>query len=257
MQGHRSQRSALWEESYFAQCAWLWLLSQRRSWGTKTRKKQNRIIVKILRDVTTHENDYICTLRQYPPTLHSGFYNLWRDNCRAFHLAQLELFRVNKHNLFLVSLIFIVLSFSLTSTINAFISRLPLVLQRHSPGTQLSHQPSKSSYMPPSTLCFILYSFTFAVTTKQWQRVKSTLCVSLNFYKGTLERGKIGQILYFSGLHFVSVSAIVLSSSHGMLAEWSRCTWQTLIRVRVIISAMIPNYPAPHCSPEHGTLGYD
>lgn len=37
------------------------------------------------------------------------------------------------------------LSFALTATIDAFISRPPLVLQRLSPRTQLSHQPSKSS----------------------------------------------------------------------------------------------------------------
>lgn len=43
----------------------------------------------------------------------------------------------------------VALSFALTSTIDAFISRPPLVLQRLSPRTQLSHQPSKSSIPPP------------------------------------------------------------------------------------------------------------
>lgn len=44
----------------------------------------------------------------------------------------------------------VALSFALTATIDAFISRPPLVLQRLSPRTQLSHQPSKSSFFATS-----------------------------------------------------------------------------------------------------------
>lgn len=51
--------------------------------------------------------------------------------------------------------------FSPSSAINAFISRLPLVLQRHSTGTQLSLQPSKSSYTPPSALHLIFFTLSF------------------------------------------------------------------------------------------------
>lgn len=43
------------------------------------------------------------------------------------------------------------LSFALTATIDAFISGPPLVLQRLSPRTQLSHQPSKSYSSPTAT----------------------------------------------------------------------------------------------------------
>lgn len=117
--------------------------------------EQNKKIIYLRFGETTNGNNW-SHVRRYPPALRSCFYNLWRDNCKAFHLSQLELFWVNKHNLFLSSFISIVLlSFFLTSTINAFISRLPLVLQRHSPGTQLSLQPSKSSCTPPSALYLI------------------------------------------------------------------------------------------------------
>lgn len=37
--------------------------------------------------------------------------------------------------------------------------------------------------------------------------------------------------LYSPGLHFVSVSGIILSSSPRMLAEWYRCTQQILIHL--------------------------
>lgn len=52
-----------------------------------------------------------------------------------------------------------------------------------------------------------------------------------------------GQFLDSHGLHLVSVSAIVLSSSRRMLVERSRCTWQTLIHLWLIISVMIPDSP--------------
>lgn len=154
------------------------------------------------------EKKYRCTVRQYPQTLHSAFYNLWRDDCGAFHLAQLESFRVNKHNLFLVSLISIVLSFSLTSTINVFISRPPLVLQRHSPGTQLSHQLSKS-------ICTLLLPSASFLTPLLLQLPWGDNSVlSPCSHTGNV---KMGHILCFSGLEFVSVSAGVLSSPPGCL----------------------------------------
>lgn len=70
----------------------------------------------------------------------------------GFHLARLESPFVKQTQS--VSLRLIppaALSFALTSTIGAFISRPPLVLQRLSPRTQLSHQPSKSSPPPTSS----------------------------------------------------------------------------------------------------------
>lgn len=109
------------------------------------------------------------TPRQYPLTPHWYVYNLWRDNCEAFHLSQLELFWVNKHNLFVlssVSIVAIAFFLSHASTINVFISRLPLVLQRHSQGTQLSLQESKSSHTPFSALYFSLsFIYTFSFTS--------------------------------------------------------------------------------------------
>lgn len=69
---------------------------------------------------------------------------------------------------------------------------LLLVLQRHSLGTQLSLQPSKSSCTPSSALCILPY---FCMTIKQWQHPKSSLCVSLHF-RATLEKYKIGHCLY-------------------------------------------------------------
>lgn len=74
--------------------------------------------------------------------------------------------------------------FSPTSTINAFISKLPLVLQRPSPGTQLSLQPSKSSCTPPSALrlTFLLSPSFLPTWSFAFLLLQVPRCVSLNFY---------------------------------------------------------------------------
>lgn len=98
----------------------------------------------------------------YSLTLHLCVYNLWRDNCEAFHRSQLEWFWVNKHNLFVLFLSLPLLFWSHASTINVFISRPPLVLQKHSQGTQLSLQKSKSSHTSHSAL-YLFLSFIYFV----------------------------------------------------------------------------------------------
>lgn len=84
----------------------------------------------------------------------------------------------------------VALSFALTATINAFISRPPLVLQRLTPRTQLSNQPSKSST-----------SFTAATTTSCPS--SSFLIPHLHQMRCLLCRSQAA-VLLPSGHHFLS-----------------------------------------------------
>lgn len=142
-------------------------------------------------------------------------------------------------------------------TINVFISKLPLVLQRHSQGTQLSLQESKSSHTPPSALHFSLFYLHFIIyfslralslfhflcfeyIYSNLTVFNSCLCFPQCSKTGSeinrkarpnltlmLNTSSQRQFLLSPGLHFLPLSTITLSSSLRMLAEWSRCKWQT------------------------------